>query len=483
MEKSIQSLLSHLHPVSITGPLEGAITSITLDSRTTGPGSLFIAQKGETSDGHAFIETAITNGSTTIVCESVSETLREHVTYIQVDNTHYAAGIIASWFYDFPAEKLQLIGVTGTNGKTTVATLAWQALRLLGHKSGLISTVSYWIDNEEFPSTHTTPDAISLHKNFRAMVNAGCEYVVMEASSHAIAQQRIAGLTFKAAIFTNLTQDHLDFHKTMENYRDTKKQFFSALPSTAVAITNTDDANGAYMIDNTQAKKVTYSIAHSADYQAENISLTTQGSVFDIGQTQIETTLIGDFNLSNTVAVYAALREIGFDSGVLVPVFKELLPPPGRLEIISGPEHRIGVVDYAHTPDGLEKLLMTLGQLKKENTRLIVVFGCGGNRDTTKRPLMGAIATKYADYSIVTSDNPRNEDPETICQDIVQGITDNSAQFEVIIDRKEAILKAIAMSKPGDTITIAGKGHEQYQIIGDQKNHFSDQEILRAAFK
>jgi UDP-N-acetylmuramoyl-L-alanyl-D-glutamate--2,6-diaminopimelate ligase len=482
MEKNIKTLLPFLEDAVVTGNTEAVISGITLDSRTIRPGTLFIAQKGEVFDGHIFIETVIENGVSVVICEVLPEHIVEQVTYIQVADSHHAAGIVAAWFYDFPAEKLTIIGVTGTNGKTTVATLTWQALRTLGHKVGLISTVSCWINDQEFPSSHTTPDALSLHKYFQAMVDAGCDHVAMEVSSHAIAQKRVAGLKFKVAIFTNLTQDHLDFHKTMENYRDTKKKLFSGLSATAMAITNADDDNGLYMVDDCPAKKISYGIAHNADYQAQNISLSTAGSTFTIEGTTVTTQLIGDFNLSNTLAVYATLRALGYEKGAIVTAFATLVPPPGRFEIIPGPDNRIGVVDYAHTPDGLEKLLSTLEKLKTENSSLIVVFGCGGNRDTTKRPIMGRIATEHSDFCIVTSDNPRNENPDSICQDIVQGIAEG-ATYEVIVDRKAAILKAVAIARPGDTIAIAGKGHEQYQNIGDQKNHFSDQEILREAFQ
>jgi UDP-N-acetylmuramoyl-L-alanyl-D-glutamate--2,6-diaminopimelate ligase len=306
--------------------------------------------------------------------------------------------------------------------------------------------------------------------------------VVMEVSSHAIAQQRIASISFRVGMFTNLTQDHLDFHKTMENYRDTKKQFFSSLSANAIAITNSDDENGLVMVSDTVAKKVTYGITHQADYHAHAISLTTHGTAFTIEDTAVTSTLIGSFNLSNSLTVYAALRELGYEKESIVSLFPSLLPPSGRFEIIRGPEDRVGIVDYAHTPDGLEKLLMTLQEMKKSDTSLIVVFGCGGNRDTSKRALMGAIAAAHADYSIITSDNPRNETAESICTAVASGMTDITAPYEIIVDRKTAIIHAIDISKPGDTVVVAGKGHEQYQIIGDQKNHFSDQEVLREIF-
>lgn len=480
--KSIPSLLSIIPHQKCIGEMEKNIDAISLDSRTVTPTTLFIAQKGETVDGHTFIPELTERGVAIIVCEVLPAIIDSTVTYIQVKDTHAAAGIIASWFYNFPTRELTVAGVTGTNGKTTVATLLWQAFRLQGHKAGLISTVSYWIDDQEIPSTHTTPDALTLQKLFRTMVDAGCTHVAMEVSSHAIAQQRIAGIIFKVGIFTNLTQDHLDFHKTMENYRDAKKQFFSALPATAVAITNTDDENGMYMIADTTAKKISYGILHEADYRAQNISLTTKGTIFSVDQTTIQSNLIGSFNLSNSLAVYAALCELGYEKEIVISLFTKLLPPPGRFEIIRGPEDRVGIVDYAHTPDGLEKLLTTVQELKSSNTSVIAVFGCGGNRDTTKRPIMGCIAAAQADIVIITSDNPRNEVPETICDDIAKGITSPAIHYEIIVDRKAAILHAVAISKPGDTIVVAGKGHEQYQVIGDQKLPFSDRTILTEAF-
>ncbi len=481
-EKNLQSLLTILTHETIIGPLEQTVSTITLDSRNAIPGTLFIAQAGETVDGHAFIPSAIEQGGTIIVCENIPTTIHPEVSYIKVTDTHCATGIIAAWYYDFPTQELEVLGVTGTNGKTTVATLLWQSLRILGKKTGLISTVSYWIDDKEFPSTHTTPDAITLQKNFRAMCDAGCTHVVMEVSSHAIAQKRIEGIAFRIGMFTNLTQDHLDFHKTMENYRDTKKQFFTSLPEHAVAITNADDKNGLLMVEDTKAKKVTYSIDQASDYTAHNIVLSTQGTTFTVNGDPVSSSLIGRFNLLNSLAVYAALLELQYEKEKIIDLFPALLPPSGRFEVFRGTEERVGIVDYAHTPDGLEKLLSTLQEMKKSGTAIIVVFGCGGNRDTTKRPIMGAAAAKYADYTVVTSDNPRNEVPETICDQVAEGFKNTTAKYEIIVDRKSAIIHAIEMSKPGDTIVVAGKGHEQYQIIGDKKIHFSDQEILRELF-
>ncbi len=480
--KTINSLIEILSPIQHIGNAEKEIKEITLDSRIAVAGTLFIAQKGETVDGHDFIDGVISNGGDIIVCEILPSDLKDTVTYIQVTDTHHAAGIIASWFYDYPTKNLTIIGVTGTNGKTTVATLLWQSLRILGNKTGLISTVSHWIDGQEIHSTHTTPGALVLQKLFRTMVDAGCTHVVMEVSSHAIAQERIAGIEFKAGIFTNLTQDHLDFHKTMEHYRDTKKQFFSGLSATSIAVTNTDDENGIYMTDATAAKKVSYGILHTADYKAENVSLSTQGTIFEVEGSAVHSMLLGAFNLSNSLAVYATLRELGIEKEILISLFEKLLPPPGRLEIIPGPEKRVGIVDYAHTPDGLEKLLTTIQEMKAPGTAVIAVFGCGGNRDTTKRPIMGAIAAAHADKVIITSDNPRNEVPEDICAEIAAGITNPAIKYEIIVDRAEAIAHAVSISNPGDTIVIAGKGHEQYQIIGDQTKDFSDQEKLRTAF-
>jgi UDP-N-acetylmuramoyl-L-alanyl-D-glutamate--2,6-diaminopimelate ligase len=482
MNKDVTSLLEILSYEQCIGKKEAIVDAVSLDSRKVTDTTIFIAQKGETADGHDFIDAAIEKGCRVVVCESLPFEMNDAVTYIQVKDSHAATGIIASWFYDFPTHDLTVIGVTGTNGKTTVATLLWQAFRLLGQKTGLVSTVSYWIDDKEIPSTHTTPDAITLQKLLRNMVDNGCSHVVMEVSSHAIAQKRIAGITFKVGIFTNLTQDHLDFHKTMENYRDTKKKFFTFLPTDAIAITNSDDENGLLMIEGSVAKKITYSLTHEAEYAAKEISLSTHSTTFVIEDSTVTSLLIGSFNLSNSLAVYATLRELGYEKNSVISLFAKLVPPPGRFEVIKGPEEKVAIVDYAHTPDGLEKLLTTIQEMKKEGTSVIVVFGCGGDRDRTKRPLMGAIAGAHADNAIITSDNPRSEVPEAICAEVATGITDPAIKYEIIVDRKDAIVRAVQISNPGDTIVVAGKGHEDYQIIGDQKNHFSDQEILLESF-
>ncbi len=482
MQKTVSSLLDHIAHISCHGSQDTVIDRVTLDSRQIVQNTLFIAQRGETVDGHSYIPQAVDQGATVVVCEYLPDSLEDHIAYIIVSDSHAAAGNIAAWFYDFPTNDLTVVGITGTNGKTTVATLLWQSLRLLGKKTGLVSTVSYWIDDTEFPSTHTTPDAVSLQKLFRDMRDAGCTHVVMEVSSHAVVQKRIAGISFHVGIFTNLTQDHLDFHKTMENYSNAKRSFFSSLSVDAIVITNSDDSYGEIMISDSQAKQVRYSIEHDADYVARDIALGTGGTTFTINGEPVHSQLIGTFNLSNSLAVYAALCELGYDQKNIIDLFPKLLPPPGRFEIIRGPGDRVGIVDYAHTPDGLEKLLTTLHDLKRSDTSLIAVFGCGGNRDTGKRPQMGAIAVRYADHVIITSDNPRNENPEVICRDIEQGIV-GPTNYEVIVDRADAIARAIAISKPGDTIAVAGKGHEQYQITGEQKLHFSDQEVLQEYFE
>ncbi|MFZ4499927.1 MAG: UDP-N-acetylmuramoyl-L-alanyl-D-glutamate--2,6-diaminopimelate ligase [Minisyncoccia bacterium] len=482
MNKTLSSLLETIPFEECLGTTDRVITDVTIDSRTVTATALFVAQKGETLDGHDFIGQAIENGARTIVCQTIPSLLHDGVTYIKVIDSHHAAGLIASWLYDFPARDLTLIGVTGTNGKTTVATLLWQSLRLLGNKVGLISTVSHWIDECEIPSTHTTPDAITLQKLFRTMADAGCTHVIMEVSSHAIAQKRIAGLTFAVGIFTNLTQDHLDFHNTMEAYGATKKTFFSSLQSSAYAITNFDDSYGASMVDDTQATTLSYAITAPADYVAKDILLSIDGTSFTIENTALASTLIGAFNLSNILAVYACLRTLSYNPSDIAQIIPALVPPPGRLELIKGPEDRIGVIDYAHTPDGLEKLLTTLQAIKKPHTQLIVVFGCGGDRDTSKRPLMGTIALTHSDYCVITSDNPRNESPQSICDDILKGLPEQRASYIVIVDRKEAIYHAVQNSLPGDTIVIAGKGHEEYQIIGTDKLPFSDRTVLAEAF-
>lgn len=481
-KKNITSLLSSISYEECIGSKDITIDAITLDSRNITPTTLFIAQKGETVDGHDFIEAAIGNGVRAVVCETLPTTTKPTVTYIRVLDTHQAAGSIASWFYNFPTRELQIIGVTGTNGKTTVATLLWQSLRLLGKKTGLLSTVSYFIDEQEFPSTHTTPDALSLQKLFRNMVDAQCSHVVMEVSSHAIAQERISGVSFIAGIFTNLTQDHLDFHKTMETYAETKQQFFTSLSNDAIAITNLDDPHGVFMLGHTSAKQLSYSVETPALYTPQNLDVTEKGITFSIEETQLESQLIGTFNVSNLLAMYSCLRGLGYSVSEIKTIFPKLTPPKGRLEVLHGPEERIGIVDYAHTPDGLEKLLTSIALIKKDTASIVLVFGCGGDRDRTKRPLMGSIAATHAAHSIITNDNPRTELPQNICEEIASGITNSHNTYEIILDRKTAIETAFKKSKPGDIIVIAGKGHEDYQIIGTEKIHFSDQEVLVEVF-
>ncbi len=479
----LQELLKGIKPTSIIGGVDADITGVDIDSRQVRDGHLFIAMKGTQVDGHRFIPKAIEQGASAVLCEDMPEEKTEGVTYIQVPSTEDAAGHVATLFYGDPSKKLKLVGVTGTNGKTTIATLLYNMFRKMGYKCGLLSTVVNYIDGEAIPADHTTPDPIELNMLLGKMVEAGCEYAFMECSSHAIAQKRIGGLKFTGGIFTNLTRDHLDYHKTFENYRNAKKAFFDGLPKSAFAITNADDKNGMIMVQNTKATVKTYSIRQMADFRARIIEMHFAGMYLDIDGHEVGVQFIGKFNVSNLLAVYAAARMLGKEPEEILVVLSTLHSVSGRLEPIQSPKGFTAIVDYAHTPDALQNVLSAIHEVLNGKGHVITVCGAGGNRDHGKRPLMAQEAVKQSDKVIITSDNPRFEDPQAIINDMLAGLNAQQMQKVIsIVDRKEAVKTACMMAQKGDVILVAGKGHENYQEIKGVKHHFDDHEVLREIF-
>lgn len=461
-----------------------AVGGLSLDSRKVGPGYLFIAQKGSHVDGHAFIEKAIEAGASVIACEEMPEQTRNDVTYVAIQDTMEALGTMAANFYDHPSGKLTLVGVTGTNGKTTTATLLYQLFSRLGYKSGLLSTVENRIGEEVVPATHTTPDAISLQGLLRRMVDAGCTHAFMEASSHAIHQRRVAGLQFDGAVFTNISHDHLDYHETFAAYINAKKQLFDDLAPEAFALVNVDDKRGAVMLQNTRAKKVRYGLKTMADYRAKVISNSLQGLELDLDGTTAWFRLIGNFNAYNLLAVYATAHLLGESSEDILLQLTDINTAPGRFEQVVPESGVIAIVDYAHTPDALENVLETIKGFRTGNEQVITIVGCGGNRDKTKRPEMARIACELSDKVILTSDNPRDEDPEAIIADMRTGVTPvNYKKTLAITDRREAIKTASSLASRGDIILLAGKGHETYQEIKGQRFEFDDKKELGDAIR
>ncbi len=479
----LQELLKGIKPTSIIGGVDADITGVDIDSRQVKDSHLFIAMKGTQVDGHRFIPKAIEQGASAVLCEDMPEEKTEGVTYIQVPSTEDAVGHVATLFYGDPSKKLKLVGVTGTNGKTTIATLLYNMFRKMGYKCGLLSTVVNYIDGEAIPADHTTPDPIELNMLLGKMVEAGCEYAFMECSSHAIAQKRIGGLKFTGGIFTNLTRDHLDYHKTFENYRNAKKAFFDELPKSAFAITNADDKNGMIMVQNTKATVKTYSIRQMADFRARIIEMHFAGMYLDIDGHEVGVQFIGKFNVSNLLAVYAAARMLGKEPEEILVILSTLHSVSGRLEPVQSPKGFTAIVDYAHTPDALQNVLSAIHEVLNGKGHVITVCGAGGNRDHGKRPLMAQEAAKQSDKVIITSDNPRFEDPQAIINDMLAGLNAQQMQKVIsIVDRKEAIKTACMMAQKGDVILVAGKGHENYQEIKGVKHHFDDHEVLREIF-
>ena len=480
----LNELLKNITPIKLIGNDDVEITGVNIDSRRIKTGHLFVAMKGTQVDGHQFIGKAIELGAISVLCEDLPEVLQEGITYVQVESTEDAVGKVATLFYGDPSHKLKLVGVTGTNGKTTIATLLYNMFRKFGHKVGLLSTVCNYIDDVEVPADHTTPDPIELNELLAKMVEAGCEYAFMECSSHAIHQKRIGGLKFAGGLFTNLTRDHLDYHKTFENYRNAKKAFFDGLPKDAFAITNADDKNGMIMVQNTKATVKTYSIRTLADFRARILECHFEGMYLEIDGREVGVQFIGKFNVSNLLAVYGAAIMLGKKPEDVLLVLSTLHSVNGRLEPIHSPEGFTAIVDYAHTPDALANVLNAIHEVLDGKGHVITVCGAGGNRDKGKRPLMAQEAVRQSDKVIITSDNPRYEEPQDIINDMLAGLNEQQMRKVIsIVDRKEAIRTACMMAQKGDVVLVAGKGHETYQEIKGVKHHFDDKEVLHEIFK
>lgn len=479
----LQDLLKNIDVTKIEGDNNPEVTGVFTDSRKIISGSAFIALKGVQVDGHQYINNALDLGAKIIIHEEKIDTLKEGIIYVKVKDGADAAGKIASHWYGDPSSKLKVVGVTGTNGKTTTATLLYNMFQKLGYKTGLLSTVANYVDGTMYHATHTTPDPISLNEMLKKMVDAGCEYAFMEVSSHAIHQKRISGLRFEGGIFTNITQDHLDYHKTMAEYLKAKKMFFDNLPETAFALTNIDDKNGLVMLQNTKAKKHTYSVLSLADFKAKIIEKHFDGTAIEINGKELQVQFVGVFNVYNLLAVYGATILLGQDPDQALVILSTLQPVSGRFETMRSPEQYTAIVDYAHTPDALTNVLEAIHEVLDGNGRVITVVGCGGNRDKTKRPIMAREAVRLSDQVILTSDNPRYEEPQAIINDMADGL--NSQQMKktlLIVEREQAIKTACTLAKAGDVILIAGKGHEDYQDVKGVKHHFDDREIVRNIF-
>jgi len=479
----LEEILKGINVVETKGDINKDITGIHMDSRKIMSGDLFVAVKGTQVDGHAYIEKASEKGAIAIVCETLPEHLESNITYIQVADTEECVGKLATTFYGNPTEKLELIGVTGTNGKTTIATLLYNMFRKFGYKVGLISTVCNYIDEEAIPTEHTTPDPITLNKLLGRMADEGCKYAFMEVSSHSVAQKRIGGLKFAGGIFTNLTRDHLDYHQTVDNYLKAKKTFFDNLPKSAFALTNLDDKNGMVMVQNTKAKVCTYSLRNICDFKGKVLEDGFEGMLLDINNIEVNVQFIGRFNASNLLAVYGTACLLGKKPEDVLLALSVLQPVSGRFDAIRSPKGYNAIVDYAHTPDALVNVLNTIQEVLNGRGNIITVVGAGGNRDKGKRPIMAQEAVKQSDKVIITSDNPRFEEPQNIINDMLAGLSKEDMRKVIsIVDRKEAIKTACMLAQVGDAILVAGKGHENYQDIKGVKYHFDDKEIIREIF-
>ncbi len=478
----LQEILQNIKIEKSIGDLTLEITGIQFDSRIVGKGNLFVATRGTAVDGHSFIPMAIEKGATAVLCEEIPTETAENITYIKVKDSSDALGLAASSWFDFPSEKLTLVGITGTNGKTTTATLLYKLFRELGYKVGLLSTVQNYINDEVIEATHTTPDALALNELLVKMVDAGCDYAFMEVSSHAVEQRRIAGLEFDGAVFTNLTRDHIDYHETFENYLKAKKRFFDELGKEAFALTNADDKNGMVMLQNTKAEKHSYSTRGMADFKTKILEDGFDGMLLEMNGMEVHVPFIGNFNAYNLTAVFGTAILLGQDELEVLRIISSLKSVSGRFETIYAPAGFTAIVDYAHTPDALENVISTINEILQGNGKLITVVGCGGNRDKGKRPMMAQEAVNGSWKAILTSDNPRDEEPMDILNDMLAGLdADQKAKSLTIVDRREAIKTACALAQKGDVVLIAGKGHENYQIIKGVKSHFDDKEEVRAA--
>lgn len=480
----LNELIRQIQYTQIVLPKEEVdIKGVCIDSRNVKEGDMFIAMRGTQVDGHNYIDAAIANGASAIICETRPDTISSTVAYIIVSNAQAIVGKIATTYYGNPSQRLKLVGVTGTNGKTTIATLLYELMRKMGHKCGLLSTVCNYIDGTPYPATHTTPDAITLNRLLGQMASEGCEYVFMEVSSHALAQERVGGLTFAGGIFTNLTRDHMDFHETMENYLKAKKSFFDALPRDAFAITNIDDKNGPVMVQNTRADIKKYSTRTIGDYKGRIVEIHLDGMLLEFNNREFTTMLTGRFNVSNLLAIFAAAVELGKEPDEVLRVLSMLHPVSGRFETLHSPNGVSAIVDYAHTPDAIKNVLGTINDVLLGRGNIITVVGAGGNRDKGKRPIMAQEAVKASSRVIITSDNPRFEEPQSIIDDMLAGLNEEQRKKVIAItDRKEAIKTACALAQKGDVVLVAGKGHENYQEIKGVKHHFDDKEVLNEIF-
>jgi len=483
MTTKLKEFLDSVDILESVGDLNIEIRELHFDSRKVEEGDLFIAQVGTQSDGHDFISMAIEKGAKAILCERLPKDMISNISYLRVENTSKALSTLAHNFYNCPSDHLKLVGVTGTNGKTTIASLLYELFKKLGYKVGLLSTVTNYIDTKVVKATHTTPDAIQISKLLNEMVEEGCEYCFMEVSSHAIDQHRTSALNFKGGIFTNLTHDHLDYHKTFDAYLRAKKGFFDQLGKSSFAVTNADDKNGKIILQNTKAHKFTYSTRAYADFRCQILEKHFTGMLLEMDNTELWTNFIGDFNAHNLLAVYSTARLLDQSKEEVLMTMSKLESVAGRFESLISPGGIMAIVDYAHTPDALKNVLLTIDQLRTRNETVITVVGAGGDRDKTKRPLMGKVSAEYSDKVILTSDNPRSENPDTIINEMREGVTaDNLRKVLAITDRKEAIRTAVMLAKKDDIILIAGKGHEDYQEINGVKHHFDDKEIINEIF-
>lgn len=479
----LNQLIKDCQPVQIVGEEGREVKSVQIDSRRVQPGDLFVALRGTQVDGHEYIEKAIGQGAIAVVCESLPQHVSEDVTYLVYPDTELAVGPLATACAGNPSQRMKLVGVTGTNGKTTIATVLYNMFRRMGYKCGLCSTVCNYIDGRPIPTECTTPDAVTLNNLLGQMADEGCEYAFMEVSSHSVAQHRIGGLTFAGGIFTNLTRDHLDYHKTFENYRDAKKAFFDALPREAFAVTNADDRNGMVMVQNTRAQVKTYSARGAADFRGRILEESFEGMNLEMDGREVFVQFVGRFNVSNLLAVYAAAVLLGVEPDEALVQLSAMKPVNGRFESIRSPKGVTAIVDYAHTPDALVNVLQTINDVLQHRGECWTVCGAGGNRDRGKRPIMAKVAVENSDRVIITSDNPRFEDPQAIIDDMLAGLSEEQRQSVLsIVDRREAIRTACMLAKPGDVILVAGKGHEDYQIVQGVKHHFDDHEVIREAF-